>query len=298
MSSHLAGTRRLTPYRLFAVCLTAMLCFSTQAATPTAGRLVAGIAHIESQYGGRLGVAVLDSATGRIASYRGDERFPMCSTFKIFAAAAMLANVDAGSERLNRRITYEPKDLVIYSPITRGHLTDGMTLGALARAAVRWSDNSAANLVLDSFGGPDALNTYLRGLGDRVTRLDSREPICSQIVAGSVANTSTPVAMVGTMRSILLGDALTASSRRRLTGWMIDGRTGDKRLRAGLPASWRVGDKTGSGDLATANDVAIAWPPHGPPLLIAVFFTGAPGAVDRDRPIADVGRLIGRLYTN
>lgn len=298
MPSLPAGARRLTLYGLFAVCLTAVLSFSTQAATPAAERLAAGVAHIESQYGGRLGVAVLDSASGRITSYRGDERFPMCSTFKILAAAAMLARVDAGRERLDRRITYRPDDLVSYSPITRPHVADGMTLGALARAAVRWSDNSAANLVLDSFGGPNALNTYLRELGDRVTRLDSREPICSQIVAGSVANTSTPVAMVATMRSILLGDALTAPSRRHLTGWMIDGRTGDKRLRAGLPTSWRVGDKTGSGDRATANDVAITWPRHGQPLLIAVFFTGAPGSVDRDRPVADVGRLIGRLYAD
>lgn len=221
---------------------------------------------------------------------------PMCSTFKIFAAADMLAPADNGSERLNCRITYDSADLVTYSPITRQHLADGMTLGHLARVAARWSDNGAANFLLDSFGGPSALNTYLRVLGDRATRLDSREPICSHIRAGSIANTSTPRAMVATMRHILLGAALSHDSQQRLSDWMIDGRTGDKRLPAGVPGNWRVGDKTGSGDRATANDAAIVWPPSPPPLLVAVFFTGTPRPEDRDRAVADVGRLIGPLY--
>jgi beta-lactamase class A len=241
-----------------------------------AEKLAGDFTKIERESGGRLGVAVLDTQSGARTGHRSDERFPMCSTFKLLAAATVLSRVDAGKERLDRRIRFEAGDLETYSPVTKNRVGgDGMTLSELCDAAVTLSDNTAANLLLASFGGPAGLTSYARSIGDAVTRLDRNEPTLNEAVPGDPRDTTTPAAMLANIRTLLLGTALSAASRDQLTRWLVACKTGDARLRAGLPSGWRVGDKTGSGRRGTANDVGIAWPPGRAPIIITSYLTEA-----------------------
>jgi beta-lactamase class A len=234
------------------------------------------IAAIEAQIGGRLGVAVLNTATGARIAHREGERFPMCSTFKFLAVAAVLRRVDAGAEHLGRRIAYGPGDLLDYAPTTRAHVAEGaLSVSALCEAAITLSDNTAANLLLASFGGPPTVTRLARTLGDPLTRLDRNEPTLNQALPGDPRDTTTPAVMVGDLRALLLGAALSPASRARMTGWMVACATGAARLRAGLPPSWRIGDKTGSGSNGSTNTIAILWPPAGGPILAAVYSVGS-----------------------
>lgn len=245
-----------------------------RAAPPAAETLAAAFARIERESGGRLGVAVRDTGAGLRAGHREDERFPLCSTFKLVAAAAVLARVDAGRERLDRRVAIPPRDgLVTYSPVTERHAGEEMTLEALCEAAMVLSDNTAGNLLLEAIGGPAGLTDFARSLGDPVTRLDRIEPFLNESAPGDPRDTTSPAAMLETVRRLALGDALAAGSREKLVAWMVGNRTGDARLRAGVPAGWRVGDKTGTGDRGTANDVGVIWPPGRPPVVVAVYLT-------------------------
>lgn len=250
-------------------------------------------AALEHRHGGRLGVAVLDTAGTRRIAHRGDERFPLCSTFKALAAAFVLARVDAGRENLSHRVVYGREDLVTYSPVTERHVGgDGLTMGEICEAAVTLSDNTAANLILDRVGGPAGLTVYLRAIGDDTTRLDRRETALNEASPGDPRDTTTPLAMLETLRKLALGDALSASSRDQLTAWLVANRTGDRRLRAGVPAGWRVGDKTGSGAYATTNDVAVLWPPGRAPIVVTAYYTGTQASPDeRDAVLAEIGRL-------
>jgi beta-lactamase class A len=249
---------------------------------------------IEAREGGRLGVAVLDTGAGAYLGYRDDERFPMCSTFKLLAAAAVLKRVEAGAERLDRRIAYAAADLLDYAPVAKAHLAEGgMSVGDLCAAAIDWSDNTAANLILQSIGGPAGFTQFARSLGDSVTRLDRIEPELNASIPGDERDTTSPRAMLHDMRAVLLGDALSEASRRRLESWLVDDRVGDMRLRAGLPPSWRIGDKTGSGDNGSANAIAIIRPPGRAPLLAAVYFTGSTASMDaRNAVHKEIGALI------
>jgi beta-lactamase class A len=232
--------------------------------------------------------------SGSFAGHRADERFPMCSTFKLLAAAAVLKRVDDGKETLDRRVKFAASDLVAYSPITKdGAGGDGMTVGELCAAAITVSDNTAGNLILASLGGPQALNDYVRSLGDTVTRLDRIEPDLNEAVPGDPRDTTKPTAMLKNIQALILGDALSESSKDQLISWLVGNKTGETRLRAGLPAGWRVGDKTGSGEHGTTNDVGVGWPPQSAPVLMAVYLTGttASGEV-RNRTIAAVGGAI------
>jgi beta-lactamase class A len=250
------------------------------------------MAALERRHGGRLGIAVLDAAGGPMAAYRDNERFPLCSTFKCLAAAFVLARVDRGEENLARRVTYSKADLVIYSPITGKHVEDGLTVADICEAAVTLSDNTAGNLMLDSFGGPEGLTAYLRWIGDPVTRLDRRETALNEARPGDERDTTTPAAMAETMRNLVLGNALSSNSREQLVGWLIASKTGDKRLRAGFPPGWRVGDKTGSGSNNATNDVAVIWPPGRAPLVVTAYYVEARASDDeRNAILAEVGRL-------
>ncbi len=254
-------------------------------------------AAIEAQAKGVLGVAALDVSTGRRFAYREDQRFPMCSTFKLLLAAFVLARVDAGQESLDRRIAYTSADLLDYAPTTRVHVAEGgMALGDLCIAAVQLSDNTAANLVLREVGGPAALTAWLRKIGDPVTRLDNNEPKLNVWAPGEVHDTTTPDAIVATWRKLLLGEVLAPPSRARLISWLQGTTTGLARLRGGLPKDWRAGDKTGSWSDAktgTTNDIAIVWPPKGAPVLAAAFLTQSKVSLaQREAALADVGRVI------
>jgi beta-lactamase class A len=252
-----------------------------------------GFAGLERRHGGRLGVAVLDSATEKLVAHRGDERFAMASTFKFVAAAFVLARVDRGEESLARRVVYSQDDLVTYSPITEKHVGgDGLSVGEICEAAVTLSDNTAGNLLLDSFGGPAGLTAHMRSLGDGVSRLDRRETALNEAAPGDPRDTTTPAAMLGLLRETVLGTALSAPSRGQLAAWLVGNKTGDKRLRAGVPPGWRVGDKTGSGGNNTTNDVAVIWPPGRAPIVVAAYYAEARASEDeRNAVLAEVGRL-------
>lgn len=247
---------------------------------------------IEARSGGRLGVAVLH-ADGRVEGHRLDERFPMCSTFKWLAAAHVLQRVDAGREKLERRIPYGRDVLLPHSPVTAKHVGAGMTLGELCRATIVTSDNAAANLILASYGGPSALTAYARSLGDEVTRLDRTEPALNESTPGDPRDTTSPRAMAGLLHRTLEGDALSPRSRALLAAWLEACETNGQRLRADLPAGWRMGSKTGTGARGSTNDVGIFWPPGRPPVIVAAYVTGtqAPEA-DRSGAIADVARWV------
>lgn len=253
------------------------------------------LAAIERRVGGRLGVAALDVGTGRRLGYRADERFPMCSTFKWLLVARVLSRVDASEEKLSRILPYGPDDLLEYAPVTRAHVGEGgMSLAALCAAAIERSDNTAANLLLATVGGPSGLTSYLRTIGDSVTRLDRVEPALNGAVPGDPRDTTTPAAMLGDLRSLLVEGRLAADSRDRLLGWLAGNTTGDGKLRAGLPAGWRVGDKTGMGEHGATNDVAIAWPDGRAPVLIAAYLTETDATLGaRNGALASVGTLVG-----
>ena len=267
---------------------------NARAATDALGGLREEFAALEGQSGGRLGVAVRHTGSGGFVGHRADERFPMCSTFKLLAAAAALKRIDEGKERLDRRVKFTTSDIVIDSPVTKERVGgEGMSVGDLCGAAMTVSDNTAGNLVLASLGGPQALNDYLRSLGDNVTRLDRLEPELNEALPDDPRDTTTPAAMLNNIRALVLGNALSERSKEQLISWLVSNKTGDARLRAGLPASWRVGDKTGSGEHGTTNDVGVAWPPQSAPMLIAIYLTETMANGEaRNRTIAAVGSAI------
>lgn len=257
----------------------------------------ASLAALQRLHGGRLGVAMLDTGTGRRIAQRGNQRFLLCSTFKVLAVAAVLARVDAGREKLDRRIVFGPEALLNYAPVTRQHVgARGMTVAALCEAAITLSDNTAANLLLASLGGPAAVTRFVRGLRDGVTRLDRIEPELNEGSAGDIRDTTTPNAMLDILQRLLLGQVLTNASRNLLVVWMRACATGTDKLRAGAPAGWRAGDKTGSGAHGESNDVAIFWPPQRQPILVTAYYAGSsahgkqPGAV-----LAEVGRIAASI---
>jgi beta-lactamase class A len=251
------------------------------------------LAAIEQRCGGRLGVQVLGVNGTPLFGQRTTERFPLCSTFKVLAAGLVLQRVDRGQERLDRVVPYVASELVTYSPETGKHVGAGMTIGALCDAALTLSDNTAANLLLASFGGPEAVTLFARSLGDDKTRLDRRETELNEALPGDERDTTTPALMARNLRTLLLGNALSAASRERLLQTMRRNRTGDHRLRAGLPPGTEVADKTGSGERGTANDIGLVQLPGRLPVFVTVYLTGATAdAAGRDAAIADVARLV------
>ena len=220
---------------------------------------------LEAASGGRLGVALLDTGSGRRLQHRGDERFPMCSTFKLLLVAAMLARVDRSEDSLARTIAVRKEDLVPWAPFAETRVGGEASVEELCAAAMTQSDNVAANLLLPAIGGPPGISDYARTLGDAATRLDRTETALNSAIPGDPRDTTTPLAMLGNLHALLLGEALAPASRARLEAW----------LRAGLPKDWQVGDKTGSGANGTINDVAILWPPGRKPLLVASYLTGS-----------------------
>ena len=251
------------------------------------------LAGIEASRGGRLGVAIRDAARPAGVAYRGDELFPMCSTWKALAVAFVLSRVDGGVESLDRRIVYAGSDLVPYSPVTHDHVGGtGLSLAQLCEAAITVSDNTAANLLLDSVGGPPELTGYLRSLGDEITRLDRREPELNEASPGDPRDTSSPSAMLASLSKLALGTPLSTGSRAKLTAWLQATTTGTQRLRAGFPVTWRIGDKTGSGGHGATNDIAVIWPPGRAPIIVTAFYVEGPSSEEaRSAVLAAVGRL-------
>jgi beta-lactamase class A len=251
------------------------------------------LAQLEHSTSCRLGVAVFDTGTHEKTGHRADERFAMCSTFKMLLAAAVLQRVDAGHERLTRTIAVPAKPLVSHSPVTEQHAGGEMTVSALCDAILTQSDNTAANLLLTTIGGPDGITHFARSIGDNVTRLDRTETSLNEALPGDPRDTTSPSAMNGNLQTLLLGSVLSESSRKQLVQWMVANEYGNGRLRASLPTGWRAADKTGANGENTTNDIAIFWPAHQSPVLVSAYLTDCPGTDGkRDAILAEVGRII------
>ncbi|WP_260404121.1 class A beta-lactamase [Actinoalloteichus hoggarensis] len=231
----------------------------------------AEFAELEDRFGVRLGVYAYDTGNATVVAHRPDERFPMCSTFKALLGAAILH--ETSTVELDRHFTWSADDLLHHSPITEQHVASGLSAEQLCDAAVRYSDNTAANLLLNEIGGPAGFTSFVRAIGDETTRLDRVEPDLSTGEPGDERDTTTPRAFADTLRSLVLGDALAPERQEILTEWLLTNVTGANRIRAGTPAGWRVGNKTGSGGYGTVNDTAVLWPPDRAPILLTVYTT-------------------------
>ncbi|WP_091450799.1 class A beta-lactamase [Micromonospora inyonensis] len=266
---------------------------SAAASTPTpAGAPVAdpGFGALEARFGARLGVYAVDAGSGATVVHRTDERFAYASTFKALAAAALLDATAA--QELDRVVRYTRADLLPHAPVTGRHVGTGMSLRDLAEAAVRHSDNTAANLILAELGGPAGFAGHLRALGDRTTKPTRTEPALNEATPGDDRDTSTPRALATDLRAYVLGDALDAEDRALLTDWLRRNTTGGGLIRAGVPAGWLVGDKTGTGGYGTRNDIAVLWPPGRAPIVLAVLSSrDAEDADHDDALIAEATRV-------
>ncbi|AOJ78599.1 PEN family class A beta-lactamase, Bcc-type [Burkholderia ubonensis] len=266
-------------------------CAAPSAAAPDIAS-AATFAALERAAGGRLGVYALDTATGRRVQHRADERFPFCSTFKAMLGAAVLARSVEHPGLLQQRVTYAQADLVNSSPVSGRHVDTGMTVAQLCEATAQYSDNAAANLLMKLLGGPAAVTAFARSIGDDTFRLDRWETELNTALPGDARDTTTPAAMAASLRALALGDALPAPQRAQYVQWLRGNKTGDKRIRAGVPTGWQVGDKTGTGDYGTINDIGVLWPPARGPIVLTVYYTQARAdAKGRDDVIAAAARI-------
>lgn len=251
------------------------------------------LAQLEHAAGGRLGVYAINTADNTVIQYHADQRFPMCSTFKAIAVAAVLKRSTVDQNLLQQKINYQKKDLVIHSPVTEKHLSEGMTVAQLCEAAVEFSDNGATNLLLKKIGGPNAVNAFTRSINDTTFRLDRYEPLMSSALPGDLRDTTTPSAMAKSLQEITLGSTLGQTQRQLLLTWLKNNTTGDHRIRAAVPKNWQVGDKTGTGDYGTTNDIGIIWPPQRSPIVITIYFTKKEKlASSQDKVIADAAGIV------
>ena len=251
------------------------------------------IAAVERRHGGRLGVFALDTGNGRTLGHRADERFLMCSSFKGMLAACVLARIDAGRDRLDAPVRYGAADVLPYSPVVEAHVRDGaLSVAALCEAILTQSDNAAANLLLARIGGPVALTAFARRIGDRTTRFDRTEPTLNH--ASGLLDTTTPAAIVATLRTLYLGRILSPASLARLERGMIGNRRGPARLRGSLPRDWIAGDRTGTSD-AMCNDYAFARRPGRGPIAMAAYYEAPGQTMDaQEKVLRDVGVVIAR----
>ena len=249
---------------------------------------------LEKQHAGsRIGVSAIDLSTNHRVEYRTQERFLMCSTFKVLAVAAVLKRVDEKKEKLDRFVRYGEAQLLEYAPVTRAHVKEGgMTLEALCAAAITQSDNTAANLLLETIGGPKGLTDFARGIGDDFTRLDRMEPELNMPGENDERDTTTPAAMCQSLQRVLTSEVLSKESRTRLEDWMVRNQTGAKMIRLSVPADWRVGDKTGRGAKGATNDIAVVRPPTGGPIFMAIYVVDPNESPDRrDQLVAAVAKI-------
>jgi beta-lactamase class A len=266
--------------------------------TPTFAAAPDPFAALETRHGGRLGVAALDTATGNRLAHRANERFPMCSTFKLLLVGAVLRNVDQGAERLNRWIGYGPSDLIANSPFSNSRVrAGGATIADFCEAAIEYGDNTAANLLLGAVGGPAAATEYVRSLRDSVTRIDRKEPTANTCIPGDPRDTTTPLAMLADMQALTEGGVLSEASQEFIVSCLKNCQTAATRIPAGLPERWESGDKTGTGANGTANDVSVIYPPNRPSIFVAAYYTGSTASdADRDGVLAEVGRIVAATF--
>lgn len=263
--------------------------------------LLTKITEIENRLDARIGVLVVDEETGRYWEQNSEHRFPMASTFKTLACGALLARVDQGDERLDRRVIVQASDLMSYSPVMQNRVgPPGVTLREACEATLFTSDNTAANIVLMAIGGPQSLTSFLRSVGDDHTRLDRYETELNEAGIGDDRDTTTPAAMVGTMKRLIVDDdVLSPASQDQLKQWLMGNRVGDALLRAGIPPTWTIADRTGAGGNGTRGIAAVMWPPQRKPVIAAIYITETDASFDeRNKAIAEIGSAIVDIIAN
>jgi len=274
MTKHTLHTLRQTALAIAAVL---PLLFGTTAlraqTTATVSAIQQQLADLEKSAGGRLGVALINTADNSLILYRGDERFPMCSTSKLMAVSGILKQSETSKDLLSQKVLIQQADLVNYNPITEKHLDAEMSLAELSAAALQYSDNAAMNKLIKQLGGPAKVTAFARSIGDTTYRLDRNEPSLNSAIPGDERDTTSPAAMAESLHQLTLGHALAEPQRAQLVQWMKGNTTGAESIRAGLPASWVIGDKTGSGNYGTTNDIAVIWPANHAPLILVTYFT-------------------------
>jgi beta-lactamase class A len=262
-----------------------------------AARGVSALKAIHRRVGGRLGVHILDSQSGKRLAL-DDDSHAMASTFKLPLAASLLWQVDRGAFPLTHVLPIDRNDLQDNSPILKAAIDKGvteLTVRDLCGAAVAFSDNAAANILLKAMGGPEAFTNFMRSIGDQTTRLDRVEPELNGNAPGDERDTTTPHAMVESLLKIFTQGVLSLGSRALLIDWMIAAKTGLDRVRKGLPKAWQSGDKTGTGQNGAVNDVVLTWPPQRRPVLIAVYMSES--TLDMPQLAAahaEIGAIVGR----
>lgn len=287
LARRLPGRRHLTPILFKALRFLPVLLFLAPSNANADDRLIAAARTIEGQLGARVGLAVFEPATGRWSSYNADERFPMVSTFKVLACAALLASDVPDAPTMTVGTLQE------YSPVTQHLVGQKVSPYQLCEATMRTSDNTAANLVLEAIGGPQAVTRFVQSHGDRTTRLDRWEPELNEGTPGDARDTTTPQAFVETLNALILGDVLSAADRKTLLDWMKSNEVADPLLRAGIPSDWIIGDRTGAGGYGTRGIVAVMWPESEAPIVAAIFLTETRATLDqRNAAIAELGRVL------
>ncbi|NBM88183.1 class A beta-lactamase [Proteus sp. G2661] len=281
-----------------AVSLISLLASATLWAN-TNNTIEAQLSELEKYNQGRLGVALINTEDNSQITYRGEERFAMASTSKVMAVAAVLKESEKQAGLLDKNIAIKKSDLVAYSPITEKHLVTGMSLAQLSAATLQYSDNTAMNKILDYLGGPSSVTQFARSINDVTYRLDRKEPELNTAIHGDPRDTTSPIAMAKSLQALTLGDALGQSQRQQLVTWLKGNTTGDHSIKAGLPKHWIVGDKTGSGDYGTTNDIAVIWPENHAPLILVVYFTQQEkDAKHRKDIIAKATEIVTKEFAN
>ncbi|WP_239323571.1 class A beta-lactamase [Epibacterium sp. Ofav1-8] len=241
---------------------------------------------------GDLGVSVLDTETGRSSGWDENSLYPLNSTFKFLLAGAVLQRVDRRQHHLEHRLEIHASDIVSWSPVVQHSIGGTMSVRELCEAAMTRSDNAAANILLRNLGGPEALTAILRDMGDPITRIDRFETELNDVSPGEVRDSSTPLQMLKSMNSLLLGDVLSANGKDQLVAWMIANTTGAARIRAGVPMGWSVGDRTGTGSSGETSTIAAIYPPDRKPLLMSVYIRGPSDRAEaQDSTHAELARI-------
>lgn len=281
-------------YALFLV-ISAVHLAGTGFASPQQTRLSIHklLAELESSSNGRIGVFAINTENNMDIEYHATEHFPFQSTFKVMGVAAILKQSMGDSHFLQQKLTYTKEDLVDWSPVTEKHLADGMTISELCAATLMFSDNTAINLLMKKLGGPEVVTDFAHSIGNKTFKLNSWEPVLNSNPA-ELGDTDTPEAMGTSLRKLALGNILASKQREQLLGWLKSNTTGNSRIRAGIPKSWVVGDKTGTGSYGVTNDIAIIWPPQSPPIIMAIYFStqNKNDTQNHDDVIASASRIL------
>ena len=255
------------------------------------------IEQIESRVSARIGIAVYDSATKQTWSYKGDERFPMMSTFKTLACANLLYDFENEGLDLGLKVDIESDDLIVWSPVTKHLVGKELSLENACTATMTMSDNTAANVVLTGVGGPNGLTEFLRLAGDSNTRLDHMEPELNHARPGDVRDTTTPNSMVVTLNELVYGNTLSQESKLKLKNWMMGNKVSDGMLRSILPNDWSIADRSGAGAYGSRAITAMVWSENRAPLIISISLTETEFTIqERDKVINEIGQLIFDAY--